>query len=308
MPRKAIALHVIEKQRGGKAQVTCVDSKKREWETGDWKIGQSTADSLIGGKIHIHEGQKTPSHIGGKILSHRKTKSGRVVFRFQEIPESSGIKISSGWGNEKRIIWGGVALEKAPSSSENATMSAIPAARFSGREIDIKEALLIKDTAERSVAIFNCIECDMPVRPHRGGGHTPDHFEHLSRNPDCSRSHRSKSKLLPASTTTWDIDSQSAIEGYEQDRKILSHTRNAGIAEKCKQRDGYKCIVCSFHLQVGEKFIAEAHHLIPIALGEREVRLDDLVTLCPTCHRIAHTRENPLSISELKKLRGLSEF
>ena len=34
----------------------------------------------------------------------------------------------------------------------------------------------------------------------------------------------------------------------------------------------------------------DAHHLQPLAVGIRESRVDDLVVLCPTCHRWAHAK------------------
>ncbi|MER8536669.1 HNH endonuclease [Mesorhizobium sp. M1005] len=40
----------------------------------------------------------------------------------------------------------------------------------------------------------------------------------------------------------------------------------------------------------------DAHHLQPLAAGNRESRVDDLVVLCPTCHRWAHAKaEDKLS-------------
>jgi hypothetical protein len=57
-----------------------------------------------------------------------------------------------------------------------------------GQEIDIDEALQLRDQAKQGRASypgFRCVECDEPVRPHKEGGHAGAHFEHLSRNPDC---------------------------------------------------------------------------------------------------------------------------
>src|SRR5260370_13744863 len=60
---------------------------------------------------------------------------------------------------------------------------------FEGREIGIDEALQLRDDEGSSVALdFRCGECDKRVRPHRAGGATSAHFEHLSRNSGCSRS------------------------------------------------------------------------------------------------------------------------
>jgi len=71
--------------------------------------------------------------------------------------------------------------------------------------------------------------------------------------------------------------------------------------------DDYTCQACSFRLEVSEgKFIIEVHHLNP--LGELAnaslTSIDDLVCLCPTCHRIAHTRpRSPLPLAEIRALR-----
>ena len=47
----------------------------------------------------------------------------------------------------------------------------------------------------------------------------------------------------------------------------------------------------------------EAHHVTPVSeLGPDYVidPLDDLVPLCPNCHAVAHRRNPPLSVSEVK--------
>ena len=54
-----------------------------------------------------------------------------------------------------------------------------------------------------------------------------------------------------------------------------------------KIRDNYTCRSCSFHYK---KAIVQAHHLNPLREREtpRLTKLDDLVTLCPNCHYLAH--------------------
>ncbi len=57
-----------------------------------------------------------------------------------------------------------------------------------GQEIDVDEALRLRDQARQSSDTypgFRCVECGEPVRPHSAGGHAEAHFEHLSRNPNC---------------------------------------------------------------------------------------------------------------------------
>jgi len=99
-----------------------------------------------------------------------------------------------------------------------------------------------------------------------------------------------------------EIDSPEAIEGYRHDRNILSRSRNAGLARRCKERDNYTCLACGFSLQIGETYVIECHHLNPLsATNDTITSIDDLASLCPTCHRIAHLRSPlPYAIDEIR--------
>jgi hypothetical protein len=169
---------------------------------------------------------------------------------------------------------------------------------YEGEEITIEQALNIRGNQKLPEGTFECTECFLPVRPHNEGGHTPAHFEHCARNANCSLSHpfNQRSYIQPE---LYDIEDPKAIEGYETDRKILAKNRNAGLTKKCKERDDYTCKACGYKLQINGRYIAECHHTIMISDGEREVSLNELITLCPTCHRIAHTRSEPYSLDEL---------
>ncbi|MGG1946825.1 HNH endonuclease [Trinickia sp. NRRL B-1857] len=96
-------------------------------------------------------------------------------------------------------------------------------------------------------------------------------------------------------------------EGYREDREVRFLSRNKKIIADAKKRDNFKCRACGFFLEVDGKPIIDCHHTIPLshASGVRVTRLRDLVCLCPTCHRVAHTRAYPLSIDEIRKRRGL---
>ena len=64
------------------------------------------------------------------------------------------------------------------------------------RELDVDQALALRDEARRSgqtTPHFECMECRKPVRPHRSGGHASAHFEHLERNSNCALSDRLRS-------------------------------------------------------------------------------------------------------------------
>ena len=95
------------------------------------------------------------------------------------------------------------------------------------------------------------------------------------------------------------LDPESEFFPREENRKLvtahLERERSRFLAERCKQRDGYQCQVCSmtfasvYGQELGGGF-AEAHHVRPLAtLGNRvKTRLEDLITVCANCHRMLH--------------------
>lgn len=108
---------------------------------------------------------------------------------------------------------------------------------------------------------------------------------------------------LPESFHHYSIESARAIEGYKQDQQLYVAERDRTLAMARKERDGFTCQACGFRFSVGGKHLIECHHLHPISLGKRETRIEDLVSLCPNCHRMAHMREPIYSLDELKQLR-----
>ena len=111
------------------------------------------------------------------------------------------------------------------------------------------------------------------------------------------------SEVHPSSHESFPIDSERAVEGYKKDQQLYVAGRNAKLAEERKKHDDYKCQACGFKLKVCGYFVIECHHTHPISQGIRETRLNDLVSLCPTCHRIAHTREPIYDVAEIAKIR-----
>ena len=111
--------------------------------------------------------------------------------------------------------------------------------------------------------------------------------------------------LLSKTVQTSDLDSNLVTEGYLSELKYLRHARNRAIVEARKVSDDYTCQACSFRLNVNNRFVVDCHHLIPFQIGEERITsIDELVCLCPTCHRIAHTRRPPLSVDEVRVLLG----
>lgn len=90
-----------------------------------------------------------------------------------------------------------------------------------------------------------------------------------------------------------------ALEAREGERfriETLRFVRDPEVARTCIARDRYRCRHCGFALDQrhflrgtnGISNILHAHHVRPLADGKRNTRVEDLVTLCPTCHAVAH--------------------
>lgn len=103
-------------------------------------------------------------------------------------------------------------------------------------------------------------------------------------------------------------DDAGAIEGYSGDQRVSFLTRNRAIIAQRKQYDGYRCQACQFRLEVRQvRFIVDCHHKHPL-INVVVTRLDDLVCLCPTCHRIAHTTKSPLTVDEIQAVRAVNSL
>jgi len=78
-------------------------------------------------------------------------------------------------------------------------------------------------------------------------------------------------------------------ENIKKEIRILARSRNVKKVKERKIKDNFQCqnLNCKFFLN-GK--IVEVHHLKPLFSSDDPVitELDDLITLCPTCHRIAH--------------------
>lgn len=90
------------------------------------------------------------------------------------------------------------------------------------------------------------------------------------------------------------------VNRYERDRTARS---------KCISHYGAICNACGVKLsdvygRIAEGFI-HVHHNKPISAIKVEYTLDpilDLRPLCPNCHAIAHLRQEPYSIEEIKDM------
>jgi len=85
-----------------------------------------------------------------------------------------------------------------------------------------------------------------------------------------------------------------AVENRSLVVRHLRRERSARLARLAKLRDGFTCRTCglNFEHRFGQRWrgIAEAHHKEPLRVHARAIKvtLDDLVTVCPSCHTMLH--------------------
>ena len=92
------------------------------------------------------------------------------------------------------------------------------------------------------------------------------------------------------------------VNRYERDRR----NRAAALAIH-----GYACKACDLKLDeqygVAAAGLIEVHHVTPVSeVGAGYIidPRDDLVPLCPNCHSVAHRRQPPYSVDELRQMLG----
>lgn len=110
-----------------------------------------------------------------------------------------------------------------------------------------------------------------------------------------------------------DAESKVLIEGENISLELTIYERNSEARNKCIKHYGAYCQACNFDFEqaygeIGAGFI-HVHHVMPISEKEGEYEVDpisDLVTLCPNCHAMAHRRNPPYAVTELREIMSNS--
>lgn len=87
---------------------------------------------------------------------------------------------------------------------------------------------------------------------------------------------------------------QAFVEGAIRDELARRRTRDPRVRRRCLERDGLTCQACGFTARPPvppTSYIVEVHHIHPIKEGKRATSIEDLLTLCPNCHRTVHAVE-----------------
>jgi 5-methylcytosine-specific restriction protein A len=112
------------------------------------------------------------------------------------------------------------------------------------------------------------------------------------------------SELLGYNVEDPDIE----LEGETFETVIKRRERSKRNREVCLAVHGENCYACGFSTEmhyINTKSIIEVHHIEPLSKLEVPKKYnprEDLVPLCPNCHRAIHKRNPPLLPNELKSL------
>ena len=106
------------------------------------------------------------------------------------------------------------------------------------------------------------------------------------------------------------VPNQDDLHFQEGDRRYVTHLmaeRNRDIVKALKESSSWVCDICGidFQRQYGVSYI-EAHHKIPMYTYRTHYSItpEDLVPLCPNCHKAVHIYMKKQEI-EYKTIRGI---
>ncbi|BDB70002.1 hypothetical protein CTTA_4561 [Comamonas testosteroni] len=96
-------------------------------------------------------------------------------------------------------------------------------------------------------------------------------------------------------------------EGTPKTLELTAYERNASARKQCIAHYGATCQACGLSYEkkygiIGANLI-HVHHLKPLSSIGHLYQVDpihDLVPLCATCHHVAHSRDDPYSVAEIR--------
>ena len=103
------------------------------------------------------------------------------------------------------------------------------------------------------------------------------------------------------------------MEGKLSLAETTTYERSAEARTACPRAHGLDCVVCGFNFgkrsgAIGSGFI-KVHHLVPLAAYQSERQIDplvDLVPICSNCHQMAHRKQPPYSIAQLRQFLSVN--
>jgi hypothetical protein len=93
------------------------------------------------------------------------------------------------------------------------------------------------------------------------------------------------------------LDDEEAEEGQRMSYEVERYKRDPELVRARLKKDGYSCAYCGFSVRPryfptglrSMSRVVHVHHVRPLMDGKRKTKLSELVTLCPTCHAVAHS-------------------
>ena len=79
--------------------------------------------------------------------------------------------------------------------------------KFDGQIISVEKALEMGRGND-----YRCCECDKPVKPHKASRYGEAHFEHLRRNPKCSKSCPERQNSMDKMDTMDRMDTMDGVD------------------------------------------------------------------------------------------------
>ena len=103
-------------------------------------------------------------------------------------------------------------------------------------------------------------------------------------------------------------------EGLRRRTEADRLARSPKLIAACLERDRFRCRHCKLEprahltrIALKSTPILQVHHIRPLSHGKRRTRIADLLTLCPTCHAMAHALSRATGSAEVD-LHLLREF
>lgn len=93
-------------------------------------------------------------------------------------------------------------------------------------------------------------------------------------------------------------------EGAQQTRTIKIRQRNSNARKIVLERDNYTCQCCGLTPIDLFKNTLHVHHNNPLHKSKenRKVKINELVTLCPTCHGYIHYKKEELTVEDVQSI------
>lgn len=114
-------------------------------------------------------------------------------------------------------------------------------------------------------------------------------------------------RSAPTTSNEDDLERTEFFEGRPIAIQTTRYERSVGARSTCLSHHGYTCLACGFNFgktygPVATHYV-QVHHLKPLAaMGSAGAcdPINDLAPLCANCHAVAHFRNPPYSVEELR--------